>query len=64
MIVMGTDRNITKEINIQKLLYYCLRFGLRIPFSKRVEELLAFDDHSEDERVKRLIKETRAGHVR
>jgi hypothetical protein len=63
MIEMGSDRNISKEINIQKLLYHCLRFGLRIPFNKRVEELLAFDVLSEDERVKRLIKEIRSGHV-
>lgn len=62
MIVMARDRNIAKEINIQKLLYHCYRYGLPIPFSKRMEELLAFDILSEDERVKRLIKE-RSGHV-
>lgn len=64
MIEMCRDRSVKKEVNMQKIMYHCYRYGLPIPFSKRMEELLAFDVLSEDERVKRLIKAIRAGHVK
>lgn len=64
MIEISSDRNINKEINIQKLLYYCSKYGLPIPFNKRMEELLAFEVLSEDERIHRLIKQIKSSHVR
>lgn len=64
VIELAGDRSITKEINIQKILYYCIRYGIQIPFRKRMEEVLGFESPGEDERIKNMIKEIHSGHVR
>lgn len=56
MIELGKERNIRKEINIQKLLYHWIKYDLNMPLSDEIEGELNQQGLSENYRVKCMIK--------
>lgn len=64
ILEIGKERNIKKEINIQKLLYHWIKYDLNIPPSQQIDTQLVQDGLSEDYRVKCMIKAIRKNGIR
>ncbi|NEN23565.1 hypothetical protein G3O08_08635 [Cryomorpha ignava] len=64
MIELGRERNIKKEINIQKLLFHWIKYELKTPPSPEIDAELIQESRSENYRVKCMIKAIRRNGVR
>lgn len=56
MIKVGDEFDIRKEINIQKVIYYQIKCDLSLPFTSRLQSILAPEGLNEDTRVLNMIK--------
>ncbi len=64
LIAIGKDRNIKKEINIQKLAYHWIKYDLKMPPSAQIDTELRQVGLGEDYRVKCMIKAIRKNGAR
>ncbi|NND94652.1 MAG: hypothetical protein HKN45_07265 [Flavobacteriales bacterium] len=62
MIRIGDEKNIKKEINIQKMLYHWIKYDLSLPFNEQIDHSLSIEGLNENRRIKEMIKVIRKHH--